>query len=152
EVHPEEAETRELRDQLRRKLAALEPLADIRLHLLRDELAHGVADGALLVGEEGVEREEVARVELRLLRGRRHSRIVRIHAYFPGQEVTLTEQSINPPGGSGGGHRREHADRRLVFANGGAEGAAQACARLRGEGDPPARGGVRRADAAPPRG
>ena len=78
EVHPEQAEPRELGDQLGGKLAALEPLADVRLDLLRDELAHGVADRALLVGEEGVEREEVARVELGLLRGRRHGRIVRI--------------------------------------------------------------------------
>jgi hypothetical protein len=80
EVHPEQAEPRKLRDQLGGKLAALEPLADVRLDLIRDELAHRVANRALLVGEEGVEREEVARVELRLLRGRCHPRIVRIYA------------------------------------------------------------------------
>src|SRR4029079_11742942 len=79
EVHAEEAQPRELGDQLGGQLAALEPLADIRLDLLRDELAHRVADRPLLVGEKDVEREKVARVELRLLRGRRHGLIVRIY-------------------------------------------------------------------------
>src|ERR1700760_4652750 len=71
-MHPEEAEARQLGDQLQRKLALLEPLPDVRLDLFRDELAHGVADRALLVGKKGVEREEVARVELGLLCSRRH--------------------------------------------------------------------------------
>src|SRR5262249_43903975 len=78
EMHPEQPESRELRDQLGWELAALEPLADVRLDPLGDELAHSVADRALLVGEKGVEREEVAWVELCLLRSRRHRRIVRI--------------------------------------------------------------------------
>ena len=77
-MHAEEAEPRKLRDQLQRKLAALEPLADVRLDLLRDELADGVANRALLVGEKRVEREEVVRVELGLLCGRRHGSILRI--------------------------------------------------------------------------
>jgi hypothetical protein len=80
-VHPEQAEPRELRDQLGRDLAALEPLADVRLHLLRDEPAHGVADGALLVGEEGVDREKVETVDLGFAGGRRHGSIVRFQAF-----------------------------------------------------------------------
>ena len=79
-MHPEQAQACEFRDQLAGQLAALEPFADVRLDPLGDELANGVADRALLVGEEGVDREEVARVELGLLRGGRHPRIVRIYA------------------------------------------------------------------------
>ncbi len=91
EVHPEQAEPRELRDQLGGKLALLEPLADVRLDLLRDELAHRVADRALLVGEEGVDREEVERIDLGPLRGRRHSRIVRVQAVSGWTKVSLTD-------------------------------------------------------------
>ena len=55
EVHPEEAELRELADHLARQHAALEPVADLGHDLLADELAHGVADRPLLVVEERVD-------------------------------------------------------------------------------------------------
>ena len=71
EVHPEEAELRELPDHLARQHAALEPVADLGHDLLADELAHGVADRPLLVVEERVDREEVERVERCGLLGRR---------------------------------------------------------------------------------
>ena len=43
--------------------ALLEPVADLRHDLLADELPHRVADRLLLVVEQGVDREEVERVE-----------------------------------------------------------------------------------------
>ena len=63
EVHPEEAELRELLDHLAREDAPLEPVADLGHDLLADELAHRVADRLLLVVEQRVDREEVERVE-----------------------------------------------------------------------------------------
>ena len=51
------------REQLARQDALLEPVADLGQHALADELADGVADRALLVVEQRVEREEVERVE-----------------------------------------------------------------------------------------
>jgi hypothetical protein len=77
-VHAEQAEAAELLRELPRQDRLLEPVADLGEDPLADELPHRVADRALLVVEEGVECEEVARVELRLLRSRRHPRIVRI--------------------------------------------------------------------------
>ena len=62
-MHAEEAELAELRDQLARQDSLLEPVADLRHHLLADELADRVADRLLLVVEEGVEREEVERIK-----------------------------------------------------------------------------------------
>ena len=50
----------------------LEPLADVGDDAVAHELAHRVADRPLLVVEQRVDREEVARVERRLLGGRRH--------------------------------------------------------------------------------
>ncbi len=76
EVHAEEAELRELLDQLAREDPLLEPVADVREHALADELAHGVADRLLLVVEERVEREEVARVDRGGLGGDGHGAIV----------------------------------------------------------------------------
>src|SRR5262249_10368465 len=70
--HSEEAELRELADQLLREGAALEPVGDVRQDLLAHELAHGVAERALLVVEEPVESEEVERIDCRNLRRRRH--------------------------------------------------------------------------------
>ena len=63
EVHAEQPELRQLCIDLTREDALLEPLADLRQHALPDELAHGVADRALLVGEQRVDGEEVARVD-----------------------------------------------------------------------------------------
>ena len=49
EVHAEQPELRELGVDLPRQHALLEPLPDLGQHALADELAHGVADRALLV-------------------------------------------------------------------------------------------------------
>ena len=49
----------------RGNVAALEPVLDARQHPVADELAHGVADHPLLVGEERVDVEEVERVDVR---------------------------------------------------------------------------------------
>ena len=62
-MHPEQPELRELLDQLAREDPLLEPVADVREHALAHELAHGVADRALLVDEQRVDGEEVERVE-----------------------------------------------------------------------------------------
>ena len=51
-------------DELARQDPLLEPLADLGHDPLADELAHRVADRPLLVVEERVDREEVARVEI----------------------------------------------------------------------------------------
>jgi hypothetical protein len=64
--------------QLARQDALLEPVADVGKDALADEPAHRVADRALLVVEERVEREEVEWVELsRCLSCRRHGGILR---------------------------------------------------------------------------
>ena len=63
QVHAEEAERRDLLDELARQDALLEPLADVRHDALLDELPHGVADRALLVFEQRVDGEEVTRIE-----------------------------------------------------------------------------------------
>ena len=67
---------RDLLHELARQDALLEPLADVRHDPLAHELAHGVADRLLLVVEQRVDREEVARVELGLLGGGRHACMV----------------------------------------------------------------------------
>ena len=64
EVHAHQAEARKLGVDLPRQQALLEPLADLGQDALADELAHRVADRALLLGEESVDGEEVAGVEL----------------------------------------------------------------------------------------
>ena len=64
EVHPEEAEPCELLDDLAGQDALLEPVAHVRQHAVAHEGADGVADRALLVVQEGVEREEVEGIEL----------------------------------------------------------------------------------------
>src|SRR5260370_16257961 len=73
-MHAEEPELRDLLYELARQDPLLEPLADVGHDARTHELPHGVANRALLVVEERVEREEVARVERRLLRRRRHRR------------------------------------------------------------------------------
>ena len=71
QVHPEEAELRKLLDHLAGQDALLEPVADLGHDLLADELPHRVADRLLLVVEQGVDREEVERVERNGLLGGR---------------------------------------------------------------------------------
>jgi hypothetical protein len=73
-VHPEEAELAELRHQLAWEDALLEPVTDVGQHLLADEAADGVANGPLLLVEQGVDCEEVERVERGLLLGHGHAR------------------------------------------------------------------------------
>ena len=67
---------RDLLRELARQDALLEPLADVGHDPLAHEPAHGVADRLLLVVEERVDREEVARIERGRLRGRGHTRMV----------------------------------------------------------------------------
>src|SRR5207247_138962 len=62
QVHPEQAELAELREDLGGELGLLEPSLDAGQHPFGDELADGVTDHALLVREELVETEEVERV------------------------------------------------------------------------------------------
>jgi hypothetical protein len=62
-VHPEEAEPRQLAEQLPRQDSLLEPVADLGKDALADELADGVADRPLLVVEQAVDVEKVVRVE-----------------------------------------------------------------------------------------
>ena len=77
-MHPEEAELRELLEDLAREDALLEPVADVLEDVVAHELAHGVADRALLVVEERVDREVVERVEGGALgRGRHATDILR---------------------------------------------------------------------------
>jgi hypothetical protein len=78
-MHAEEAELADLRHELARQDPLLEPLADVGDDAVAHELPHRVADRALLVVEQRVDREEVARVERRLLGGRGHGRIVRVN-------------------------------------------------------------------------
>ena len=73
-MHAEEAELAELAHQLARQDPLLEPVADVGQHALAHEPAHGVADRPLLLVEKGVDREEVERVERRLLLGHGHRR------------------------------------------------------------------------------
>ena len=63
-MHAHQAEARKLGVDLPRQQALLEPLADLGQDALADELADRVADRALLLGEESVDGEEVAGVEL----------------------------------------------------------------------------------------
>ena len=72
-MHPEETELREFPEDLAREDALLEPVADVVEDVVAYELAHGVADRALLVVEEGVDREVVERVEGGTLGGGRHA-------------------------------------------------------------------------------
>src|SRR5206468_2603584 len=76
EVHAKEAERSDLLDELARQDRLLEPFADIRHDPLAHPTPNRVADRLLLVVEQRVDREEVARIEVGRLRGRRHGRIV----------------------------------------------------------------------------
>ena len=71
-MHAEEAELPELRHQLARQDPLLEPVADVGQYPLAHEGPHGVADRPFLVVEEGVDREEVERVERGRLLGHGH--------------------------------------------------------------------------------
>ena len=62
-MHSEQAELRELLEDLAREDALLEPVADLVEHVVAHELPDGVANRTLLVVEEGVDREVVERVE-----------------------------------------------------------------------------------------
>ena len=73
EVHSEQAELRELLEDLPREDTLLEPVADFVEDVVADELPHGVADRPLLVVEKRVDREEVERVESRALCRGRHA-------------------------------------------------------------------------------
>ena len=63
EMHAEEAELRELGEDLAREDALLEPVADLVEDVVAHELPDGVANRAFLVVEEGIDREVVERVE-----------------------------------------------------------------------------------------
>jgi hypothetical protein len=59
-VHPQQVQLAELGRQLQdRHLAAVEPLAGVGDDAVADERAHGVADVALLVGEQLVGAQEI---------------------------------------------------------------------------------------------
>ena len=103
QVHAEEAELRQLGVDLAREDALLEPLADLREHTFADELPHGVADRALLVRQQRVDREEVARVQRLWRRGLR------------GHEMRLVEQR---------GQRRVHVVLGVVDVERRAQGSA----------------------------
>ena len=62
-MHSEQAQLRELLEDLAREDALLEPVADLVEHVVAHELPDGVANRTLLVVEEGVDPEVVERVE-----------------------------------------------------------------------------------------
>ena len=62
-MHAQEAELRELGEDLAREDALFEPVADLVEDVVAHELADGVANRAFLVVEEGIDREVVERVE-----------------------------------------------------------------------------------------
>ena len=63
EVHPEQAQLRQLAEQLAREDPLLEPVAHVGEDTLADEPPDGVADRPLLVVEQAVDVEKVVRVE-----------------------------------------------------------------------------------------
>jgi hypothetical protein len=63
-VHAEQSELAELDRELARENAVLEPFGDARQHAVANERADGAADVPLLVGEQRVDVEEVARADL----------------------------------------------------------------------------------------
>ena len=72
-MHSEETELAQFADELTREHPLLEPVADLVQDVVAHELPDRVADGALLVVEEGVDREVVERVEGGTLGGGRHA-------------------------------------------------------------------------------
>ena len=62
-MHAEEPEAAELFRQFDREPAALEPLCDIRKHVVCHPPLHEAADLSLLVGKEPVDLERVPRVD-----------------------------------------------------------------------------------------
>jgi len=71
-MHAEEAELRNLLRELARQDALLEPLAHVGDDPLAHEFTHRVADRLLLVVEQRVDGEKVARIERSRLGGGRH--------------------------------------------------------------------------------
>ena len=65
QVHPEQAELTDLRDELPREDPLVEPLPDLRQDPLAHPAADGVADHPLLVAQERVEVERVGRPQRR---------------------------------------------------------------------------------------
>ena len=59
EVHAQESEVRDLRDQLAREGAGFEVLGDHRQRPLAHERAHGVPDQPFIVAEQVVNGEEI---------------------------------------------------------------------------------------------
>ena len=85
-----------LREELAREVALLEPVADLVEHVVAHELPHRVPDRPLLVVEEGVDREEVERVDrLGLGRGRRHARHI-LRTPTARQGTVLTHVDARP--------------------------------------------------------
>ncbi len=60
QVHSEQAELAELRDQLAGERSGLEPVGDVGHDPVSGELAHGVADEALVVGQLVVDLQQVS--------------------------------------------------------------------------------------------
>ncbi len=69
-MHPQQAQPRQLAEQLAREDSLLEPVAHLGEDALAHELAHGVADRPLFVVEQAVDVEQVVRVERATGRGR----------------------------------------------------------------------------------
>ncbi len=80
QVRAEHAELRHRRDEFLREAAGDVALADDRQHLLVDEPADGIAHGALVFGECGVDVEQVAVARLQLRRGEKGLGVMRGHA------------------------------------------------------------------------
>ncbi len=72
-MHSEQAQLRELLEDLAREDPLLEPVADLVEHVVAHELPDGVANRTLLVVEEGVDPEVVERVEGGTLGRGRHA-------------------------------------------------------------------------------
>ena len=73
-MHPEQAERAELGRDFLREDAALEPVADVRQHALAHEIAHRVAEQALVAAEFVVKPEQIQWVENRRTGCGRHGR------------------------------------------------------------------------------
>ena len=74
-MHSQQAELREVGEDLAGEDPLLEPVPDLVEHVLAHELPHGVPDGALFVVEQGVEPQVVERVERGQVGGSRHVRV-----------------------------------------------------------------------------
>ena len=101
-MHPEQAELAEFGDQLAGERSGLEPVGDVRHDPVGRELAHGVADEALLVAQLVVDPQQVAADGFR---GARHGSVLSVFlrpAYACGRCWRSPALPVAQPGLAGG--------------------------------------------------